>query len=178
MSLLLAALFAAPLLVHFSPDRVGIRYAQTSPSGSVSGAGTARAAAESVPRPTGWRSSPGATMAQCACGCGAVAVPVGIGVALGFGSFLYENYGRAYLPLAATGILLPAGAALGVASAGCGRGRTGRAYLYAYTGALLLGGLGYAVGATGGNDLSGAYIGWASGSMVGSLVGYNLREIP
>jgi hypothetical protein len=115
MSLLLAALFAAPLLVHFSPDRVGIRYAQTSPSGSVSGAGITSAAAESVSRRTGWRSSPGATMAQCACGCGAVAVPVGIGVALGFGSFLYENYDQAYPPLATTGIFVPAASATGVA---------------------------------------------------------------
>jgi hypothetical protein len=102
-----------------------------------------------------------------------------VGFVLAVGSAISEDYGRAALAVAGTTVLVPAAAALGVAYAGRGRGRTGRAYLCSYAGALVLGGLGFVVGTVTGLGPSTsfyiAYVGAIPGSVIGSVVGYNIR---
>lgn len=173
MSLLLAVVFVVQSPVLFTPDRVGIRYAQSALSGSATDADPAAAAAESVPQRTGWRSSPGATAAQTACGCGSTMVPLSVGFVLAMGGLIHEDYGSAREILALTTALIPAASATGVALVGHGRSRTGRAFLGSYAGALVLGGLGLVVNSH--DPVAGVAFGATLGSVVGSVVGYNIR---
>jgi len=171
VTLLLVALLAVHLPTHFSPEEFGVRYAQTSPFGRAD-----EPPIGGAEDPTGWRSSPDATLAQCGCGAACVAVPLGIIVALA-ASGPREESGPdlTFVPVVGLSLLTPAASAAGVATAGRGRGRTGLAYLCAYGGALMLGGLGFAVDwSRPSYSAPWTILGWNAGAMAGPVVGYNL----
>jgi hypothetical protein len=167
MNLLLTTLLLVQLPVHFTPDRVGVRYAQSLPYGDQD------ATSSDSDR---WISTAGETAAQAASGCGCGLAVAAAGVALAMGGIIHEDYGDVRAITAVTAAAVPAAAATGVMLAGGGLGRTGRAYLGSYLGALSLGAVGLAVGgAVGGDAVSGALVGCAVGSLPGAVVGYNVR---
>ena len=108
------------------------------------------------------------------CGC------LGVGFAF-VGAWIWwgnDNPGQnsgagAYSLALVSAAALPAAAAYGAAKVGEGLsegGSRGWAFGGAYVGALALGGLGFFLH----RQAVGAFIGWAAGSMVGAVVGYNI----